>query len=586
MGNTKKQTAVQLEVKDRIGLAHAISVGIYLISAISVVGTIGWIVFQLAFSGPRLLGGPADATNSVNLTWTAPGDDSNVGTAVTYTVKYSTEPLTDQTWDSATTAASPPTPLLAGTKQTTVVTGLTPGTQYYFGIKTTDDAGNQSSLSNIAAKKTDVRTCTPDWSCTDWSDCRDGQQTRSCLDIANPTCGTDFNRPLEQQTCTTPEPKPRPEGCTERWSCTEWTECVDGQRVRTCLDLERCGTETSKPALTFDCSAGGTPPAEPNPPYLLTVPAAGGSPQVKVFNGLTGKTVATFLAYRKGYRAGLSIAGGDVNRDGTLDVVTGAGPGMAPEVSVFSLAGRIQLRFHPYPKRLKTGVSVAVADVNGDGHDDIITAPAKNYPALVRVFQFDPARKKFTRIKEFSAHGSKYRGGVRLAAGDLDRNGLAEVIVAPAGKRRRSVIEVYEMDLGAGKIERRRQFFAYAKNFNSGVEVAVGDVDGDGNKEILTAPAPGATDVRTWTYTPRSAVLLGRFFAASTTFRGGADLASFDVNRDGRDEILSVSFSKGLSGIRAFTRDRATRAFSRVVSPLPPFTYGATFFAGVRMEAR
>lgn len=580
----KKQTEVQLEVKERIGIAHAISVGIYLISAISVVGTIGWIVFQLVFSGPALQSVPADSTNSVNLLWTAPGDDATVGTATSYNIKYATQPIIEATWSSATTASIPPLPLPVGTTQSMTVTGLNAGATYYFALKSKDEAGNESGLSNIATKKTGLVACTPQWSCTEWSDCRDSTQTRTCIDIANPACGTDFNKPIEGQSCTTPEPKPQPASCTERWSCTEWTACIGGKQSRACSDLERCGTEENQPELSFNCSAGGTPPAEPNPTYLLTVPAAGGLPQVKVFNGVSGKVVSTFLAYGKKYRAGLSIAGGDVNRDGAPDIVTGTGPGIEPEVSVFSREGKLLLRFHPYPKRLKTGVNVAVADVNGDGYDDIITAPAKNYPALMRVFQFDPARKKFTRTKEFSAHGSKYRGGVHLAAGDLDRNGLSEIVVAPASKGRRSIIEAYEYHLTSGRFVRRQQFLAYGKTFNNGIEVAVGDVDGDGNKEILTSPAPGATDTRAWTYTPNAAVLLGKFFAASTTFRGGADLASYDVDRDGKDEIFTVSFSKGLSGIRAFTRNPATRAMKRIVTRLPAFVYGSTFFGGVRME--
>ena len=93
-------------------------------------------------------------TVSVTLAWTAPGGDGNTGTAALYDIRYSTSPLNDATWAFAMQASGEPPPKAAGTAESFVVTGLAPGTRYYFAVKTADEKPNWSTLSNIAIATT------------------------------------------------------------------------------------------------------------------------------------------------------------------------------------------------------------------------------------------------------------------------------------------------------------------------------------------------------------------------------------------------------------------------------------------------
>jgi hypothetical protein len=88
--------------------------------------------------------------SSISLTWTAPGDDSTSGTASQYDIRYSTSPINDANWASATQVSGEPTPLIAGSQQTFAVTGLQSGRTYYFAMKTADEVPNWSGLSNVA----------------------------------------------------------------------------------------------------------------------------------------------------------------------------------------------------------------------------------------------------------------------------------------------------------------------------------------------------------------------------------------------------------------------------------------------------
>src|SRR4029079_4398920 len=91
---------------------------------------------------------------SIQLTWTAPGDDGTVGTASQYELRYSTALITASNFSSATQWMSMPAPTAAGTSQNVTVTGLSPSTTYYFAIKTVDNSGNWSTISNVVSKTT------------------------------------------------------------------------------------------------------------------------------------------------------------------------------------------------------------------------------------------------------------------------------------------------------------------------------------------------------------------------------------------------------------------------------------------------
>jgi C1A family cysteine protease len=91
-----------------------------------------------------------DTSTSAILSWTAPGDDGWSGNAKSYNLRYSTSPITSGNFTSAT-AISTSTPSAAGSQEAFSVYSLTAGTPYYFALKTTDEAGNVSALSNVAS---------------------------------------------------------------------------------------------------------------------------------------------------------------------------------------------------------------------------------------------------------------------------------------------------------------------------------------------------------------------------------------------------------------------------------------------------
>ena len=91
----------------------------------------------------------------LTLTWTAPGDDGDLGRAIAYDLRYATESITPANWDAATPVPTS-APLAAGSTEEVTVTGLTRDTAYFFALQVRDEAVNWSALSNVRPAATNL----------------------------------------------------------------------------------------------------------------------------------------------------------------------------------------------------------------------------------------------------------------------------------------------------------------------------------------------------------------------------------------------------------------------------------------------
>ncbi len=220
---------------------------------------------------------------------------------------------------------------------------------------------------------------------------------------------------------------------------------------------------------------------------VIVAPGAGISPLVKIYEGATGRLFKSFYAYSPYWRGGVNVAVGDVNGDGRSDVVTGAEAGGGPNVKAFDGRSLLAFRnFMAYDSRFRGGVRVAVADTNGDGKAEIITAPAAGMSAVIKIFS--DATGKLT--SSFTAYDAAWTGGAYVAAGDLDGDGRAEIVTGAdaGGIAHVKAFNALNFSIVAS--------FASDANFNGGVRVAVRDIDGDGKAEIITAQGRGGNRVR------------------------------------------------------------------------------------------
>ena len=245
-----------------------------------------------------------------------------------------------------------------------------------------------------------------------------------------------------------------------------------------------------------------------------------------------GQKIRQFKSLDTDELDGASIATGDLGGDGVEEIIVGANPGGAPSIQVFRQDGSLIRSFLAYSANFRGGINVAVGDVNGDGIAEIITAPAKSGGPRIRIFNQYGEESGF-----FTAYENDFRGGVSIYSADVDGI-LGDEIITGRQSDGNSEIKIFTN--GRDLI---KKFHAYSKKFKGGVNVSAADLDGNGISEIVTAPASGGgPQVRIFS---SSGTLLYSNFIYDKNFRGEVNLSAIDTSpTDLGEEILTVLSSQ------------------------------------------
>lgn len=268
----------------------------------------------------------------------------------------------------------------------------------------------------------------------------------------------------------------------------------------------------------------------------------GHAPEVSIFRA-DGTLIRRFMAFTANDLCGVNVAVADIDNNGANDIITGSGPGCTPEVKVFDLRGvQIVSTFTPYDASVKSGVFVAAGNVDTDSKGEIVTGVRRNAGPHVRVFDH---RGQLEHSPGWFAYSGAVRNGVYPTVGNINSSDQDEIVTGVEGGHGAHVRPFNHRGEGI----HTPGWFPYSGNV--GVHVAVGDFDDDGRGEIATVPASGAPTVRYYNYIGQSDVNSG--FTAFTGVSGsGAFLAAGDVDQDGRDDLI-MSFSvDGPPTVRAY----------------------------------
>ncbi len=238
--------------------------------------------------------------------------------------------------------------------------------------------------------------------------------------------------------------------------------------------VEPAATTTST-STTSTSTTTTTAAPRPAVPMIVTGAGAGGGPHVIARKAADYTPVLSFFAYDAAFTGGVRVATGDVNNDGWDDIVTAPGPGGGPHVKVFSGRDSTTLAsFFAYSPTFSGGVYVAAADVNDDGKADIITGAGSGGGPHVRVLDGTKLGlgADAAEIRGFFAYATGFTGGVRVAGGDFNKDGNADIVTGPGpggGPHVRVFSGANGADLGG--------FMAYAASFTGGVYVAADPAD-------------------------------------------------------------------------------------------------------------
>lgn len=325
-------------------------------------------------------------------------------------------------------------------------------------------------------------------------------------------------------------------------------------------------TNFIKPRLAYDLD-----------PYNLgkIVTAAGnnGSAHLRLFKK-EGQVIksASFFAWGEDFRGGADVATGDVNGDGQLDIIVGKGQGEKPFVKIFKKdTQELISEFLAYDENFKGGVRVAAGDYNGDGKDEIITGAGPSGGAHVRVFNWQ-GKVIYSKMFPF---GTKTRSGIDVAACQLDTDSFEEIVVGagPGGEPR---VRIYQEN----EFLEETNFLAFSKKFRGGVRISCGDIDKDNIDEIIVGAGPsGGPHVRIFEKDGKARPI--QFFAFHPDFRGGVDVSSFDFDENGKDEIIVSQTSSGQAWVKVYRYNSQKTILANFLAYSENFEGGANI-AGVK----
>ncbi|MBV8161888.1 MAG: hypothetical protein JO265_13270 [Acidimicrobiia bacterium] len=230
------------------------------------------------------------------------------------------------------------------------------------------------------------------------------------------------------------------------------------------------------------------------------------------------------LAFPYGFRGGAFVASGDFDLDGKSEVVAGADAGGGPDVEVYQPNGVHVGGFYAFPAGFRGGVRVASGSLAG-GNNVVTAAGAGGGPA-VELFHANGQN-----IGGFYAYAPNFTGGVYVAAGHVT-SATGDQIVTGAGAGGGPHVRVFAADgtpVGG--------FMAYDTSFPGGVRVATGDVEGNGTADIVTGAGPGGgPHVRIFR---ADGTPVGGFMAYDPSFHGGVYVGTVRAPDNKSDWIVT-----------------------------------------------
>jgi uncharacterized repeat protein (TIGR03803 family) len=316
---------------------------------------------------------------------------------------------------------------------------------------------------------------------------------------------------------------------------------------------------TSQPgrATLFGTTSTGGAPTGSGTVYSLQIPVANpnaisvtaadwqGRPQVTVYNA-DGTERFSFRPYNKKFLGGVRVATGDVNGDGIPDIVTAPGPGPRKKVRIFSgVDGSSIAAFNAGSKSFSGGYHVAVGNFDADASQEVVVAFGSGGTSAVQTFNIDAGAVTVFpgALGLFYPYGSSFKGGVQLAAANLDGVGFDELITAP-GYGGNSQVQIYS---ASGAL--LNSFVAYDTPFTGGLFIAAGDVNGDLLPELITGPAQ-TNQALVRVFDGQAFTQLAESYVYGENFRGGVRVAVADRNQDGIGEVMTAPGILGNQNIR------------------------------------
>ena len=318
------------------------------------------------------------------------------------------------------------------------------------------------------------------------------------------------------------------------------------------------------------------------------------TPLVQLVDAVTGVVLAQATAFEPAFRGGARVAMGDVDADGTAEVIAASGPGRVGEIRVFRqqmsgstiiLAEMPAYRTFPFGTAYTGGVEVSVGDLDGNGREDLVAAMSRGagtVSAFRSVNAADPIEN--TPYKTFTPFNARFDGGATVTVADVGTfsqgrltnaavaDGRMEIVVG-SGAGVRSTVLVYDVSATPRVVT---TILPFPVQQVGGVSVSAGRLNTDTIDDILVASGRGGGSL-TRIYNGRvdqaapAALVSSTAFAALARPNAPVFMAPIDLDADGRiDRLYGTQGDAGGSQgvLHVATSGARVGAFGSLQGPL------------------
>lgn len=293
------------------------------------------------------------------------------------------------------------------------------------------------------------------------------------------------------------------------------------------------------------------------PRIILGISSSTGS--TVVVSELNGKSSLRAMPYGKRFTYGVNVTTAVTEAGKAERVVVSALRGQS-KVKVLNSKGATLNEFAPYGTSATRGINVSQGDTDADDTSDLIVTPLQGRLPL-RLFTIDGKN-----IGEWYSYGTSFSNGFTACL--LRTSDATYMVTAPRSGS--SLIRVFST-----KGILLRQWYAFSKKATFGLNIATGDVNADGDDEIIVAPVEGAPQVKVYS---RNKKLLSQFFAYSKTSRTGVSIATIDLVGNGKDAIITTP-AHGAARLKCVDMKGKTVMKCKTASALPS---GTITVAGIK----
>lgn len=322
-------------------------------------------------------------------------------------------------------------------------------------------------------------------------------------------------------------------------------------------------------------TAGVGPGGTPSHPVGGSLFVGGGNGVLITYDQASGTYSAqgTSSSPIAGYTGPIRVAAGDINGDGVNDIIAGVAPGFGSRVVVRDgVTGKVLFDASVFEASFTGGVFLAAGDFTGDDRDDLVVTGDVGAGARVLILDgASVAAGRATPLADFlgladlqGVSDGAFRGGTRPAVGDVNGDGIVDLLIAAGtlGGPRVTIWDgasVGKAARGAPSANPIANFFIFEESVRDGVFIAAADLNGDGMAEVIAGGGPNSgprvriADAKILLSTQDAdAAQSASFFAGDPNSRGGIRVAARFVDEDTIPDLITGSGNNLPSEVRVY----------------------------------